>query len=175
MGAVPLFNFFNYPKKNRKWEKIKTYKINIIHPYFILQVCVALRYFATGANYLLIADCHGVSKSSVTRAVKAISEYFREHMLEYVQWPRTEMEKHCMSLPFFNKTKKPRCFGLVDGTHIAIHCPKGIHQDENQYYCYKGYYSINAMVCIFLFFIYIYTWNIFYYFFYHLLIASFHS
>lgn len=111
-----------------------------------LQMCVALRYFATGANYLDIADAHGVSKSSVCRAVRDVSEFFRFNLKEFVHWPDTEMEKLCKAVPFYTKTKKPRCFGLIDGTHVPIACPRGIVNDENQFYCYKGYYSINTMV-----------------------------
>ena len=109
-------------------------------------MCIAIRYFATGANYTCIADVHGVSKSSVTRAVKALREYFRQHLTEYVEWPKTNLDKQCKSAAFYRKTKKPQCFGLVDGTHIPISCPRGLGKDENQYFCYKGYYSINAMV-----------------------------
>ena len=108
---------------------------------------IAIRYFATGASYTVIGDVHGVSKTSVHRAVKAISEYFRQHLQEYVEWPKTDVDRLCKSMAFYKKGKKPQCFGLVDGTHIPISCPRGINNDENQYYCYKGYYSINAMVC----------------------------
>lgn len=107
----------------------------------------ALRYFGTGASYLTIADCHGVSKSVVCKAVQSVSDYFHNHIENYVRWPDSKTEKTIKALPFFLKTRKPRCFGLVDGTHIPIGCPKGLVVDENQYFCYKGYYSINAMVC----------------------------
>ena len=128
------------------------YKVCVIHVlmsscHLHFQFCAALRYFATGANYLLIADCHGISKSTVCRAVKDVSEYFRRHISEYVKWPDTELEKTRNAVPFLKETKMPRCFGLVDGTHVAIGCPRGLTEDENQYFCYKGYYSINTMVC----------------------------
>ena len=101
---------------------------------------------ATGANYGAIADCHGVSRSSVTRAVKKVSNYFHDHLQQYVIWPNSTTEKNNNAVTFFHYKKKPGCFGLVDGTHVPIQCPRGVTTDENQYYCYKGYYSINAMV-----------------------------
>jgi len=78
--------------------------------------------------------------------VKQVSDYFHHHLTDYVHWPHTVTEKNNKAMPFYQETKKPKCFGMVDGTHIAISCPQGIDQDENQYYCYKGYYSINTMV-----------------------------
>ena len=116
--------------------------------FFILfQFCIALRYFATGAYYTPIGDCHGVSKSTVTLAVKKVSDYFHDHLSQYVEWPDSTTEENNNSVVFKEK-KKPGCFGLVDGTHVPILCPRGITTDENQYYCYKGYYSINTMVRI---------------------------
>ena len=109
-------------------------------------MCVALRYFATGANYSLIADAHGVSRSSVTRAVQRLSNYFHRNLPQYVHWPDSTTDKTNKAVLFFREKKKPGVFGLVDGTHIAITCPRGVTNDENQYFCYKGYYSINTMV-----------------------------
>ena len=63
-----------------------------------------------------------------------------------MKWLDTETEKNINAKPWYTKTKKPKLFGLIDGTHVPIACPRGVTQDENQYYCYKGYYSINAMV-----------------------------
>ena len=95
---------------------------------------------------MAIGDCHGVSKAIVCRSVQQVSNYFREHISEYVQWPDRESDKNGKAMPLFQETKKPKCFGLIDGTHIPIACPRGLTSDENQYFCYKGYYSINTMV-----------------------------
>ena len=107
---------------------------------------MALRYFATGSMYLTIADCHGVSKTTVCRAVQDVSDFFHDHLSDYVHWPDSLTEKQNKAFQFYREKRKPFCFGLVDGTHIPISCPQGLTQDENQFYCYKGYYSINAMV-----------------------------
>lgn len=87
----------------------------------------------------------------VCKAVQHVSDFFHDHLDNYVHWPDTKTEKTIKALPFYKKTKKPRCFGLVDGTHIPIGCPQGLVLDEHQYYCYKGYYSINTMVSSILF------------------------
>ena len=111
------------------------------------QFCVALRYFATGADYLAIGDCHGVSKPTVCRAVRDVSNFFHKNLTDYVHWPDHVTEKTNKSVVFYRERKqKPGCFGLIDGTHVPICCPRGMGVDENQYYCYKGYYSINTMV-----------------------------
>ena len=95
----------------------------------------------------MIGDCHGVSKTTVCRSVKAVSEYFRRNLSEYVHWPDSPTEKNNKAVVFFRERKqKPGVFGLIDGTHVPISCPPGLLKDENQYYCYKGYYSINTMV-----------------------------
>ena len=40
-----------------------------------LQVCLALRYFATGGNYTLIADFQGVTRGLVSKAVYEVSSF----------------------------------------------------------------------------------------------------
>ena len=121
--------------------------MNKIYFYFQKkQFCIALRYFATGSKYIDIADVHGVSRSTVCRAVKSVSDFFHHNLSRYVCWPDKTSEKANIAYKWYKKTKKPKVFGLVDGTHIPLACPRGFTRDE--YYCYKGYYSINAMVSI---------------------------
>lgn len=120
--------------------------LNKISFYFQTQFCIALRYFATGSNYMDIADVHGVSRSTVCRAVKSVSDFFHRNLSRYVKWPDKTTDKANIAYKWYRKTRKPKVFGLVDGTHIPIACPRGFTRDENQYFCYKGYYSINAMV-----------------------------
>ena len=120
-------------------------------PYYF-QFCIALRYFATGSLYSTIADSHGVSRSSVCRAVKSVSDFFHKNLTDYVNWPDSQYEKNNQAVLFYRQSRKPGCFGLIDGTHIPIECPKGADSDENQYYCYKGYYSINTMVSLIILF-----------------------
>ena len=96
---------------------------------------------------MAIGDCHGVSKPTVCRAVKKVSDFFHDNLGDYVHWPDMATEKNNLSVVFYRERRqKPGCFGLIDGTHVPIACPRGLEIDENQYYCYKGYYSINTMV-----------------------------
>ena len=83
--------------------------------FIFFQFCIALRYFATGASYATIGDCHGVSKTTVHRCVKAVSEYFRRNLTDYVSWPDRLTEKNNKAYIFYCERKqKPGCFGLID-------------------------------------------------------------
>ena len=106
-------------------------------------MCLALRYFATGSNYSLVADYQGVSIATVSRAVKNVSDYFYENSYQFIHWPETNIEKEELAANFNHDYGKPRVLGLVDGSHIAIRKPV---ENEAAYVNRKGFHSINAMV-----------------------------
>ena len=53
----------------------------------IFQVCLALRFFASGSMYTDIGDAHGVHKSTVCRTVRDISDYLTAVHERYIRWP----------------------------------------------------------------------------------------
>jgi len=105
------------------------------------QIMLSLRYLATDDNFRTIADAHGVSKATLSRALHRVVEAVNEHLYpEVVDWPSSpaqlrgipkEFEKHGMSC----------VFGCADGSHFEIVAPS---KDEPQFVNRHGWHSINA-------------------------------
>lgn len=47
----------------------------------------ALLYFATGNRLVDIADAHGVSKGSVRRSLKNVTQFLADEARNYIQFP----------------------------------------------------------------------------------------
>ena len=54
---------------------------------FCFQFCLAVRYFATGSIYMVIADTQGVTKPTVCQAVKAVSNYLYYIARHHIRLP----------------------------------------------------------------------------------------
>ncbi|MCL4149244.1 UNVERIFIED_CONTAM: hypothetical protein GTU68_023902 [Idotea baltica] len=108
-----------------------------------LQLCVALRYFATGAFYINNGDIHGISKSSVSRCIHNISRAIcncRELAIQFPTSPETQrsIKEGFATMGF------PNTLGAIDGTHIVILAPNG--ERERQYVNRKNHHSINVQI-----------------------------
>lgn len=109
-----------------------------------MQVCLALRYLATGANFSVVGDYQGVHKSTVSLCVKDFTNYMYQRRQNYIHFPATEQERYATAQGFYdNYGEKPLCIGCIDGTHVPILTPK---VNEKAYVNRKNYHSINAMV-----------------------------
>ena len=109
-----------------------------------LQVVLALQYFATGSFFAVTGDTVGVSKSSVSRSVHAVSRSITRHLArEFVNFPVTDNELRRQNQMFYQVAHLPRVVGVVDWTHVAIRRPL---QDEAVFVNRKGYHSINVQV-----------------------------
>ena len=95
------------------------------------QVLVAPRFYATG-------DVHGVSQSSVSRCVTAVSTSLSGKASKYIHFPT---DQRTVIHDFHSIAGFPNVVGCVDGTHIPISAP---HTNENTYVCRKGFHSINV-------------------------------
>ena len=124
--------------------------------FHLFQFCLALRYFATGGNYSLIGDSQHVSKALVSRCVRDVSQFFYRTQRKYIKWPASFEEKTECATYFFKARRRtdenqvrppmqktPNIIGMVDGTHVAIKCPK---QNEACYVNRNSYHSINVTV-----------------------------
>jgi hypothetical protein len=108
------------------------------------QVCVALRFLATGAPYSVIADAHGVSKATVSRCVTSVVDGVNTLMFhDLVAFPIEPEELRSIAVKFYREGGIPSVIGCVDGTHIAISRPTA---NEKAFVNRHGYHSINAMV-----------------------------
>lgn len=120
------------------------YTVVINYGIFFLQMCLALRYFATGANYSVIGDTQGVTKSTVCRAVNEVADFFHANQGRFIRWPKTLQERCEISAEFkANFGGVAGVLGCVDGTHIGIIAPSEKHRG---FLNRKGFHSINAMV-----------------------------
>lgn len=109
------------------------------------QILCALHWMGSGCQYHVIADAHGIHKSTVQRCVKRVSLAVTETLFcEWVRWPaencRSIAEQFSLVSDF-----APVIAGIMDGTLISINSPT---QHENLYVDRHGRHSINTlMVC----------------------------
>ena len=106
----------------------------------LVQVLVALRFFASGSFLEVIGDTFGLPKSTVSRCITAVSQALvrRQHM--FIVWP-DEDRKTVIKQAFFAKNGFPGVIGCIDCTHIRIQAPR---VNENDFVNRKGYHSLNV-------------------------------
>ena len=113
--------------------------------FFVFQVCLALRYYATGGNYSLIGDFQGVTRGLVSKAVSEVSSFLYAHQQDFIDFPLEADAQYSNARDFFrNYKQKPGVIGCIDGTHIAIGSPS--IDIEYQYVNRKNYHSLNVLV-----------------------------
>lgn len=117
----------------------------------ILQMCLAIRYYATGCNYSVVGDFQGVHKSTLSPCVREVTTFPYVHQQDYIHFPYTPAEMYNTAAQFYDcYGKKPLCLGSVDGTHIPIVAPR---IREHNYINRKNLHSLNVMVFIYLMFV----------------------
>ena len=110
-----------------------------------LQVCLALRYYATGGDYTLIGDVQGVTKGLVSKAVGEVSSFLYANQQQFIDFPLHPDEQYASARSYYqNFKRKPGVIGCVDGTHIALETPGT--DVEYMYVNRKNYHSMNVMV-----------------------------
>ncbi|XP_053407669.1 putative nuclease HARBI1 isoform X2 [Mercenaria mercenaria] len=104
----------------------------------LLTTLVSLHYFATNCHHIVTADLHGVSRSSVSRAVSQFTDQLCGRMQDFIPFPE---DKQACQRQFFNIAGFPNVVGVVDGTQIRIQGPT---EHEEDYVNRKGFHSINV-------------------------------
>ena len=106
----------------------------------LVQVLVALRFFASGSFLEVIGDTFGLPKSTVSRCITAVSQALvrRQHM--FIVWP-DEDRKTKIKQAFFAKNGFPGVIGCIDCTHIRIQAPR---INENDFVNRKGCMSLTS-------------------------------
>ncbi|XP_052261316.1 putative nuclease HARBI1 [Dreissena polymorpha] len=90
----------------------------------LISTLAALHFLATGTHHIVTAGLHGISRSSVSGAVKQF----------------TDSANNVIVFKGF-----PQVVGVVDGTHIRIQAPSA---NEDDYVNRKGFHSLNVqMIC----------------------------
>ena len=65
-----------------------TYRSESLPPLLVL--CSALRYYAIGSYYTVLGDCKRISKASVCRSVKVVTEALCKRAGQVIKWPSEE-------------------------------------------------------------------------------------
>lgn len=107
-----------------------------------MQLAIALRFYATGAFQNLVGDQSNVSKSSVCRIVKRVSECIARHLLpEFIKMPE-DNEINQVKMDFFGICGFPGVIACIDCTHVKIQSPGG--ENAELYRNRKTYFSLNV-------------------------------
>ena len=112
------------------------------HPMSVMtQVLTALRFYATGLFQKDVADLHGISQPSVSRAVTGVSAAIARVAKNYIALPASNLTQ--IMKDFGQLADMPNVVGCIDGTQIPISAP---HDNEHLYVCRKGFHAINVQV-----------------------------
>ena len=110
------------------------------------QVLAALRYYASGSHFRVIADSINIEETSVRRSVWKVTAALNQIASEYIKFPKSQVEIHRAMQSFYSIGGIPNVIGAIDGTQIKIRKPSP--EREEAFYCRKGYHSLNVQfVC----------------------------
>lgn len=112
----------------------------------IVQLLIALRFYALGSMQITVADFAGVcrARASVCCILVRVSDAIARERPNYVKMPQpqTEEEMKAASHAFADIASFPRVIGTIDCTHIKIQSPGG--DQAEQYRNRKGVFSFNV-------------------------------
>jgi nuclease HARBI1 len=108
------------------------------------KILVGLRFLATGSHQQLVGDASHVSQSSVSRAIRAFVDAINKRRCSFIYFPEENTWNH-LRMRFYEIAQFPGCVAALDGTHIPIKKPTGVH-DFEIYRCRKGYFSLNCQI-----------------------------
>ncbi|CAC5421210.1 HARBI1 [Mytilus coruscus] len=110
-----------------------------------LQIMAALRFFATGSFQLVNADVHNISRSSVSRCVRNVTQCLVNVCNQHIIMPTDAASLEIIKRGFYEIADFPNVVGAVDGTHVRIKSPS---VDEHIFVNRKKFHSINVQgVC----------------------------
>ena len=95
----------------------------------VLQVCVALRFYATGTFQDVVGELIGVDQSTVSRTVTRVTDTFSTQIGQYVRLPNPR-EAQDSKVKFYQMQHMPNVVGCIDGTHVRIQAPPA---NEHEY------------------------------------------
>ncbi|CAG2247352.1 HARBI1 [Mytilus edulis] len=107
----------------------------------VQQVCIALRFYASGSFLQVIGDTMGYDKATVSRAVNDVTNALLDVKDNFIQWPKDINSKNRMKCGFHRQMNFPNVLGCIDCTHIKIQGPS---EDEAAFVNRKGFHSVNV-------------------------------
>ncbi|XP_051962569.1 putative nuclease HARBI1 [Xyrauchen texanus] len=108
-----------------------------------VQILSALRFYATGSFLQVLGDGLGLSKSSVSRAVQAVTNALLPLAVEHIKFPASRQDITEIQQYFLTHHHIQQVIGVINGTLIPILTPS---VDGHVYICRKGYAAINCQV-----------------------------
>ncbi|XP_071574963.1 putative nuclease HARBI1 [Temnothorax nylanderi] len=117
---------------------------NAIPP--VIQLMVALRFYATGSFFMTVGDFCGISEVSAHSIVHRVSPAIAALRNQFIKLP-TSPEEICRNQQEFYQTAKfIRVVGCMDCTHVKIQSYGG--ETSELYRNRKEFFSINVQVII---------------------------
>lgn len=110
----------------------------------LLQLLIALRFYATGSFQMTDGDLFGVHQSTAGRIVHRVSTAISELRPKYITFP-SEEEQQRIKRQFYGIKEFPGVIGCIDGTHVElsmkpdVQCPELFRNRKNRF-------SINVQV-----------------------------
>lgn len=114
---------------------------NAITP--IIQLLVALRFYATNSFQIVSADLGGLSQASISRCVHQVTVALAKQYPKFVRLVSAQ-EAGQIRQKFFKIKGMPGVIGAIDCTHIPIKKPSD--EDPERYRNRKNIFSINVQV-----------------------------
>ena len=110
-----------------------------------LQVCAALRFYASGSFQAALGDSCGLSQPTLSRIITKFTEALTRRVNQFISFPVDEAARRRTSQAFYALHGFPNVIGVIDGTHIAIKAPT---RNEHLYGNRKTFHSLNVqLVC----------------------------
>lgn len=108
----------------------------------LLQVCLSLRFFATGSIQDVCGELIKVSQPTASRTIKAVTEALVALAAQWIVFPdRGDAERQ--KEKFYQIARFPNVFGCVDGTHVPLQAPA---TNAPEFINRKNVYSLNVQV-----------------------------
>ena len=104
------------------------------------QVCIGLRFLASGSFQQVVGDISGRDKSTVCRVITEFCKSIVRKRALFVCFPNDEQKQQNKEL-FFDMAGFPSVIGCVDGFHVKIITPS---ENERDFINRKGWHSINV-------------------------------
>lgn len=107
------------------------------------QVLLTLRFLAAGCYQREVADLHGVTQPTVSRRIHGVIQLIASMKDGFIVFP-TAAEQQEIQRRFYQQHGLPGVVSAVDGTHIPIVNPGGLHSEL--YRNRKRFFSINTQI-----------------------------
>lgn len=120
----------------------------------ILKLLIALRFFAVGAFYQVIADIFGVGKSTVEKTVCEVAFLISTILRDrFVVMPETQRDLLNAKIGFMRLSGFPICIAAVDGTHILIQSFGGpqaeVYRNRKMVFSLNCQFAVSAdVICL---------------------------